>query len=390
MYRATIVAIVLFLVQKQTNGEGGPARVCEAFRDGFESGSKITLDEAERKLPNLKTVTLKGDMIGHTFVILGGLHGSGTSITEKLVSSQSWASGFQNTGKPQDEGVFLSEAAPAGVGGPYFQCTNKAFISEVSPGPFALTRDRQTQLCGDWSKHWDLSAPVLVEKTPTHVVQARWYQAVLGGYQSTRFIMVMRHPAKTWKHGEYLFQVQGFISAHEALERDVAMLGNIVIFQYERFFESRDAIFRQISRLVNGREIVYRVAGENELQSAQYGVARDGNRKLIGLHGSRKTPELSPPTVKVEHDANLHNRVTDAVGHFDQKSRLLYARRLARFGYDLSDHRILLVNATPYWPHTEQITPGLFVKVTSETKGRTADSSADDAVKPKKSFFSWH
>ena len=45
----------------------------------------------------------------------------------------------------------------------------------------------------EWRRYWDVSKPILVEKSPRHIIMTRLLQHWFGADQ-TFFIVIMRHP----------------------------------------------------------------------------------------------------------------------------------------------------------------------------------------------------
>jgi hypothetical protein len=99
--------------------------------------------------------------VGHRVVFVGGLHRSGTSILARSIAAHPSISAFSNTGVPEDEGqhlqtVFLPAYAYGSPG--TFAFNPEARLTEASPLVGAASRER---LFEDWSRHWDLSKPIL-------------------------------------------------------------------------------------------------------------------------------------------------------------------------------------------------------------------------------------
>jgi hypothetical protein len=124
-------------------------------------------------------------------VFLGGLHRSGTSLLFRLLRDHPSVSGFSGTGVPEDEGQHLQTVYPpaSAFGGEgRFGFAAGAHMTEVPPevaGPAAA------ELMEQWGPHWDLAAPVLVEKSPPNVIRMRYLQSLFPG---ARFVTIVRHP----------------------------------------------------------------------------------------------------------------------------------------------------------------------------------------------------
>jgi hypothetical protein len=101
-------------------------------------------------------------------------------------------SAFQGTGVWQDEGQHLQDVfrPAADHGGPgRFAFDHSAHLTEASP---LVSDESRRRLWSAWSRHWDLSAPVLLEKSPPNLIRMRFFEAMFPG--RARFVVVTRHP----------------------------------------------------------------------------------------------------------------------------------------------------------------------------------------------------
>ena len=114
-------------------------------------------------------------MIDRKFVFIVGLHRSGTTLLANLLAGHPDVSGFENTGAPMDEGQFLQTVYPVGPvwGGDaigrigFDPC---AYLTERSS---IATRENAEKLLNEWSDYWDMSKPVLLEKSPPNIINVR-------------------------------------------------------------------------------------------------------------------------------------------------------------------------------------------------------------------------
>jgi len=124
-------------------------------------------------------------------VFIGGLHRSGTSLLFRLLRDHPMVSGFSGTGVPEDEGQHLQRVyQPAKeLGGEgRFGFSPGAHMVEEAPD---AARAKAAMLLEQWGPHWDLSRPVLAEKSPPNLMRMRFLQSL---FPDARFVVIMRHP----------------------------------------------------------------------------------------------------------------------------------------------------------------------------------------------------
>jgi hypothetical protein len=124
-------------------------------------------------------------------VFITGLHKSGTSLLHRCIKRHPEISGISGTDAPRDEGQHLQSVYPpaAKYGGPgLFGLDAGSYRDDNSP---LVTEANREALLRAWGKHWDLDKPVLVEKSPPHLTQTRFLQAL---FPNAYFVVVRRHP----------------------------------------------------------------------------------------------------------------------------------------------------------------------------------------------------
>jgi hypothetical protein len=179
------------------------------------------------------------------FVFIGGLHRSGTTLLGRALAEHPLVSGFTDTGVPADEGQHLQSVYPPakGYGGPgLFAFAPEAHLTESSPLVSAASRER---LLADWSPHWDLTRPVLVEKSPPNLIRFRFLQAL---FPEAAHVAVLRHPVAVayatsrWRQKESLRTlVRHWVVAHELYREDRSQIGRLHEVRFEDFVRSPDA-----------------------------------------------------------------------------------------------------------------------------------------------------
>src|SRR4051812_32224235 len=173
----------------------------------------------------------------HRLVFIGGLHRSGTSPLTRLLAAHPQVSGFAGTGVPEDEGQHLQDVYPSARahGGPgQFANHPGAHLTEGSALATPANADR---LWSAWSAHWDLSRPVLVEKSPPNLLMTRFLQAL---FPNARFLVIVRHPVavalstRKWRRTTPLLQlVEHWVAAHETFLADAPSIAHLHVVTYE-------------------------------------------------------------------------------------------------------------------------------------------------------------
>lgn len=172
---------------------------------------------------------------GHRFVFVGGLPRSGTSATYQVIGSHPAVSRLCNTGYQEDEGqgrqsVYLTEDQMGGPG--RFGLHPAAHMTETSP---QLAGAGQ-KLFESWSRYWDLSKPVLCEKSPGNLVRSRFLQAA---FPDSSFVFVVRHPAAyalavlKWDHRAPLsIMIRNWLACQRRLMDDLPHLKRAIVIRY--------------------------------------------------------------------------------------------------------------------------------------------------------------
>lgn len=162
-------------------------------------------------------------MAAHRFVFVCGLHRSGTTLVARALSRHSQVSGFKNTGVIEDEGQFLQSVFPleiafGGVG--RFGFDPRAHMTEASE---YNTCKSAMKLRAEWNRYWDLSKPVLLEKTPSNLLRMRLLAQL---FKDSRFIVVMRHPVAAalatlkWTEGNLFSLAAHWVHCHRLARGD--------------------------------------------------------------------------------------------------------------------------------------------------------------------------
>jgi hypothetical protein len=248
-------------------------------------------------------------MQGHQFVFVAGLHRSGTTLVARLLAAHAEISGFSGTGAPADEGQHLQTVYPSDheYGRPgRFGFAPEMHLTESSP---LASEQSATRLFEEWAPHWDLSRPLLLEKSPPNLIKTRFLQAL---YPNSAFVVVIRHPipvsipTANWRGTRrYDRLLEHWLRCHALFEADREHLRRVHVVRYEE-------------------------------------LVRDPARVLRGIFGFLELEPI-PPNEHVETEANKkYFQRWQQLKRSDPKMRayldlvsLWYERRVRRYGYSL-------------------------------------------------------
>ena len=158
-------------------------------------------------------------------------------------------------------------------------------------------------LAWEWSRYWDLSRPLLLEKSPPNMLKMRFLQAL---FPRARFVVVVRHPlavtAATLKWRTRLERplspprlLEHWLRCHELLLEDQPHIHQLRIVRYEDYVAAPEreltALFSFLGRApaALARDVP---AGLNSAYFEQWSELRA--RPLYGSWLARISDKLEP------------------------------------------------------------------------------------------------
>jgi Sulfotransferase family len=191
---------------------------------------------------------------GHKLVFLAGLHRSGTTLLARLLAAHPEISGFSGTGAPADEGQHLQTVYPSDheYGRPgQFGFAPEMHLTEASP---LVSGDSAAKLFGEWAPYWDLSRPVLLEKSPPNLLKTRFLQAL---YPGASFVVIVRHPIPVsiptarWRGTRrYHRFFEHWLRCHAIFEEDLPRLERVHVIRYEELVREPEPVLAATFRFL--------------------------------------------------------------------------------------------------------------------------------------------
>ncbi|MCB2112496.1 MAG: sulfotransferase [Parvularculaceae bacterium] len=211
------------------------------------------------------------------FVFVAGLHRCGTTLLANMLAAHPDISGFKNTGEKMDEGQYLQNVYPSGpvkggdaVGRLGFDPA--AYLTEKSP---LAAPEKAELLFSQWAPYWDLSKPVLLEKSPPNLIRMRFLQAC---FPDSHFIVIARHPVaasvatKKWcRFNPVPGIIANWAMCYGRAARDGERLNSVAFVRYEDLVADPRSVLRPITDRL----------GISPLPAAPAEVRGDLNRKYF-------------------------------------------------------------------------------------------------------------
>jgi hypothetical protein len=270
----------------------------------------------------------------HRFIFVCGLQRSGTTMLYRFLDEHPLVSALSGTAVATNEGQYVQSVYPSDVyhsKGGRFAFRTGARLTEESP---LVTEENRRQLFSEWSQYWDLSVPVLLEKSPPNLIRTRFLQAM---FPDASFVALIRHPipvtlaTQPWGGDRIHSLVEHWLRAHELFVEDVPHLRRVHVVRYEDIVADPDEALGRIFRFLE-------LEDPNPGRSRAEGVNPDNFAADRTLRTSVNEKYFAEWKARRR---SLARRVYyDAVAW-------RYERQVRAFGYSLRDPARLLVPRVP-------------------------------------------
>ncbi len=230
------------------------------------------------------------------FIFLAGLHRSGTSLLHEILRSHPDISGFSGTGVPEDEGQHLQTIYPPAKdfgGAGRFALDPRSHMDEHHP---LATEENARRLFAQWCPHYDLSRPLLVEKSPPNIVRTRFLQRLFPG---SRFVVILRHPlavayaTRKWRRLTPVGRlVRHNLLAYERFLEDMSYLEQVHVLRYEEFVLDPQGMLDGICRFLGVDPMPLRQEVRRDVNHRYFAMWDRDRRRLPGRLLLRFGPSL--------------------------------------------------------------------------------------------------
>jgi Sulfotransferase family len=264
----------------------------------------------------------------HHFVFVCGLQRSGTTMLYRFLGEHPAISALEGTVRATNEGQHNQTVYPADEyhsKGGQFAFRREARMTETSP---LITDANREKLYAEWSRYWDTSAGILLEKSPPNLIRTRFLQAM---FPNSSFIAILRHPipvtlaTSRWGKVKPHTLMRHWLKAHGHLVEDAPHLRRLHVMRYEDLVADPDAelarafAFLGLADHAPGRD---RGEGLNEDNFEADRILRTGvNDKYFQLWRDRRRD----PVRRLYYDA----------------IDLAFERPVSRYGYSMRQPRRL-------------------------------------------------
>jgi len=217
-------------------------------------------------------------------VFIGGLHRSGTTLLERLLSARYDVS-YLRADVPESEGQHMQTVFSPAIfhGGPGRFAFSKEMRDELNVlTDFSSCRKK---LLSEWGQFVVGTAPTLLEKSPPNLTKIKWLRKV---FPNSRFVIMARDPraasgaTKKWSNTSLPELVAHWGAAYSQSIEDFDS-GDCIIVRYEDVISFPN---KEISRIANFLDLKERVSPER--LEGRYREMKSSNEKYIRMHAGAK------------------------------------------------------------------------------------------------------
>ena len=205
------------------------------------------------------------------------------------------------TGVVMDEGQYLQDvfAGDREFGGPgrFAFAPGASRMAERSPG---LAADLRQRLMQQWSPYWDMSRPVLIEKSPGNGLNARFLQSL---FDDVAFVFITRHPiavslaTRKWSGTSLFSLVDHWLAAQDIMRRNLPSLRQAIWISYEQLVADPRGTVAGVHRMLG---LSPSVAAPLPTQDFNRGYFRDWQTYYLARTAAveRSNAEVTPSAAK--------------------------------------------------------------------------------------------
>ena len=246
----------------------------------------IDIHEAVRhqhRITNLKNV--RQIISEKQFLFISGATKSGTTLLANILDSSEEIAFLKNSAGKLEEGQWVQNVYDWGNGN---KDINEHYHMHESH-PLANV-ENGIRLFRAWSRLWDLSKPILAEKSPHNIIKTRFLQKL---FSKSKFIIIIRNGI-VQSTGEALQQKRSpvdccneWVSAYRFLLKDLPYLKHYLIIRYEDLTNNTNAVLKRIWNFIEVPHVdisnseFYVKAFQNGIKRSSLNKVNDMNRPHI-------------------------------------------------------------------------------------------------------------
>lgn len=262
------------------------------------------LSDTIRRRQRIPIYDLTEKMIsGKRFLFISGATKSGTTLLANALNLSEEISFLKNQQGKLEEGQWMQKVYEWGNGNQGL--IEKFHLTEDHP---KATIENKIRLFRTWSRLWDLSKPILAEKSPHNIIKTRFLQAL---FPNAGFIILVRN-GMVQATGEALQEKRNpleccreWINAYQMLMNDLSRIHQYLIIRYEDMTNEIEKTFEKICRFI--RIPILQVSNRpfsvhafpNGIKRADFNKIQDMNRPHIENFLTRFDPKTQQEMLRI-------------------------------------------------------------------------------------------